>query len=42
MLGIALGSMFVGSILLALLLARYEFKVKATAAPVPAATASVA
>ncbi len=38
MLGIALGAMFLGSILLVLILARYDFKVKATALPATAAT----
>ena len=37
MLGIALGAMFLGSILLVLILARYDFKVKATALPTAAA-----
>jgi hypothetical protein len=38
MLGIALGAMFLGSILLVLILARYDFKVKAAALPASAAT----
>ena len=42
MLGIALGAMFVGSILLALILAKYEFKVKAAALPVSPAASAVA
>jgi hypothetical protein len=41
MLGIALGAMLVGSILLTLILARYEFKLKATALSAPV-SASVA
>jgi allophanate hydrolase subunit 1 len=40
MLGIALGAMFLGSILLSLVLSKYQFKVKATA--VPAASVAVA
>ena len=40
MLGIALGAMVLGSILLALILAKYDFKVKATA--LPAANTAVA
>ena len=41
MLGIALGAMLIGSILLTLILAKYEFKLKATAVPggTPAAIA---
>lgn len=39
MLGIALGAMFLGSILLVMILARYDFKVKATALPAAAAVA---
>ena len=41
MLGIALGAMLIGSILLTLILAKYEFKLKAAAHPVPA-SASIA
>jgi hypothetical protein len=43
LLGIALGAMVIGSILLALILARYDFKVKATALPAaPAAATAIA
>jgi hypothetical protein len=42
MLGIALGAMLIGSILLALILAKYEFKLKASASPAPTSTAQVA
>jgi hypothetical protein len=42
MLGIALGAMLIGSILLALILAKYDFKVKAAALPAGAVSASIA
>lgn len=42
MLGIALGAMLVGSVLLALILAKYEFKVKATARPAPSVAVALA
>jgi hypothetical protein len=37
MLGIALGAMFVGTILLVLILARYDFKTKVSSTPATAA-----
>ena len=43
MLGIALGAMLIGSILLTLILAKYDFKTKAASLPVSAwASASIA
>jgi hypothetical protein len=41
MLGIALGAMLIGSILLALILAKYEFKTKAAALPAPVSASVV-
>jgi hypothetical protein len=40
LLGVALGAMIVGCILLALVLKRYDFKMKAAYAPTPASAAS--
>lgn len=42
MLAIALGAMFVGSILLTLILARYEFKMKVSALSAPPASSALA
>ena len=41
MLAISLGAMFIGSILMVMILARYDFKTKVSALPVPAATAQL-